>query len=142
MKAYRDAAVLPVGLVHPVILPKAHPPFLRGDYEVAVFAAMRAVEVAVRKAGGFPDNELGVDLMRKAFHNKTGPLTDKKVVDAEREAISHLFAGASGAAKNPPSHREVEMNRAEAARLILFASHLMSIVDDRIRQVEGSPSST
>jgi uncharacterized protein (TIGR02391 family) len=130
-QAYRDAAVLPVGLMHPDILSKAHPPFLRGDYEVAVFAAMRAVEVAVRKAGGFPDDELGVPLMRKAFDAETGPLSDKTIVVPERQATAHLFAGAIGAAKNPPSHREIEMNRVEAARLILFASHLMSIVDNR-----------
>jgi uncharacterized protein (TIGR02391 family) len=130
-KSYRDAAVLPVGLVHPDILPKAHPPFLRGDYELAVLAAMRAVEVAVRKAGGYPDGEVGVALMRKAFDASTGPLSDKTSIVAEREARAHLFAGAIGAAKNPPSHREIEMDRVEAARLIIFASYLMSIVVDR-----------
>jgi uncharacterized protein (TIGR02391 family) len=131
VEAYRQAAVLPAGLVHPAILPKVNPPFLRGDYEVAVFAAFRAVEVAVRKAGRFDDEELGVPLMRKAFDKRKGPLTDKRVVESERDAVAHLFAGAIGAAKNPTSHREVEMNRTEAARLILFASYLLSVVDAR-----------
>jgi uncharacterized protein (TIGR02391 family) len=131
VEAYRQAAVLPAGLVHPAILPKVNPPFLRGDYEVAVFAAFRAVEVAVRTAGRFDDDELGVPLMRKAFDKRKGPLTDKRVVEAEREAVAHLFAGAIGAAKNPTSHREVDMNRTEAARLILFASYLLSVVDAR-----------
>jgi uncharacterized protein (TIGR02391 family) len=131
VESYRDAAILPAGLVHSELLPKVHPSFLRGDYEVAVFAAFRAVEVAVRKAGGFKDDELGVSLMRKAFDPETGPLSDKTVVLAERQAAAHLFAGAIGAAKNPPSHREVEMDRTEAARLILFASYLLSVVDAR-----------
>ena len=89
---------------------------MRGDHDIAVFAAFKAIEVAVRSACSFPDGELGVPLMRKAFHPETGPLTDKSVVPSEREATAALFAGAIGAAKNPSSHREFEMNKAEAAR--------------------------
>ncbi|MGA2145873.1 MAG: TIGR02391 family protein [Bryobacteraceae bacterium] len=129
--AYRQAAILPTGLVHPDILEKSHAAFMRGDHDIAVFAAFKAIEVAVRNACGFPDGELGVPLMRKAFHPETGPLTDKAVVVSEREATAALFAGAIGAAKNPTSHREFEMSKVEAARLILFASHLMSIVNAR-----------
>ncbi len=62
--------------------------------------------------------------MRKAFHPDSGPLTDKALVPAEREAEMHLFRGAIGHAKNPASHRDVAMSAPEAARLILFASHL------------------
>src|ERR1035441_1322728 len=53
--------------------------------------------------------------MRKAFNPETGRLTDKSVVTSEREATAALFAGAIGAAKNPSSHREFEMSKAEAA---------------------------
>jgi uncharacterized protein (TIGR02391 family) len=130
--AYRDAAILPAGLTHPAILEKVESMFLRDDHEVAVFAAFKAVEVAVRTAGDYPDGELGVPLMRKAFNPENGRLTDKSIVAPEREAISSLFAGAIGAAKNPTSHRDFEMSKVEAARLILFASYLMSIVDARI----------
>jgi len=130
--AYRRAAILPSALIHPAILEKSHSAFMRGDHDIAVFAAFKAIEVAVRSACGFSDGELGVPLMRKAFHPETGPLTDKSVVPSEREATAALFAGAIGAAKNPSSHREFEMNKAEAARLIVFASHLMSIIEGRI----------
>jgi uncharacterized protein (TIGR02391 family) len=129
--AYRQAAILPTGLVHPEILRESESAFLRGDHDIAVFAAFKAIEVAVRTAGGFGVGELGVPLMRKAFHSDTGPLTDKAAVVAEREAMLNLFAGAIGAAKNPASHRDVEMSKVEAARLILFASYLMSIVEAR-----------
>ena len=121
---YRAGTILPTGLVNPDILEKSYASFMHGDHDIAVLAAFKAVEIAVRKAAGYQEGELGVPLMRKAFHPDTGPLTDKTVVVAEREAMASLFAGAIGAAKNPASHRDVEMSRIEAARLIVFASYL------------------
>jgi uncharacterized protein (TIGR02391 family) len=128
---YRHSAILPEGLVHPDISKQVSGSFLRGDYDIAVFSAFKAVEIAVRKRGGYAEGELGAPLMRKAFAPATGPLTDATLEGGEQEAQSHLFAGAIGAAKNPASHRDVEMGSAEAARLILFASYLLSIVDSR-----------
>jgi uncharacterized protein (TIGR02391 family) len=90
--------------------------------------AAKAVEVAVRKAGGYEEGELGRKLMRKAFESESGPLADMTLESGERKAQADLFAGAIGAAKNPASHRDVEMSKIEAARLILLASYLMSIV--------------
>ena len=54
-----------------------------------------------------------------------------------REAVAAMFAGAIGHAKNPPSHRDVKMNRQTAARLVVFASHLLDVVDTR-RGAAGS----
>ena len=73
--------------------------FHRGKYDTAVFEAMKAVEVAVRKAAGLTDKEVGVALMRKAFDKATGPLTDISMEEGEREARAHLFAGAIGSYK-------------------------------------------
>src|SRR5262245_52324367 len=70
----------------------------------------------------------GTDLMRKAFHERTGPLTDQSLPKAERESFAHLFAGAIGAYKNPHSHRKVTIN-SEAQRQVLQASHLLHIID-------------
>jgi uncharacterized protein (TIGR02391 family) len=137
VRSYAAATDLPVGLVHPEILTKARAAFLRGDYDVAVLAALRTVEVAVREAGGFRSEEVGVRLMRDAFNSEKGPLTDMSAAFAEREAMSALFAGAIGAAKNPPSHREVEMGRAAAVQLIMLASYLMSVVNDRAGRRAG-----
>jgi uncharacterized protein (TIGR02391 family) len=137
VRAYADAIDLPPGLVHPVVLDKSQASFLRGDHDLAVLAAFKAVEVAVRAACRYRKGELGVPLMRRAFNRDTGPLTDKKQEVGERNAMQDLFAGAIGAAKNPASHLDVEMDRFEAARLIVFASYLMSIVDARAAALSG-----
>jgi uncharacterized protein (TIGR02391 family) len=131
VRMYTEPSILPIGLVHASILERVHPAFRHGNYGVAVFSAFHAVEVAVRKAGKFDAEAIGVSLMREAFKPGTGRLANLDLPAAEQEAEAHLFAGAIGAAKNPTGHRDVEMNREEAARLILFASHLLAIVDAR-----------
>jgi uncharacterized protein (TIGR02391 family) len=131
--AYRHGNVLPVGLLHPRIAEKVRPMFMRGDYAVAVVQSFKEVEMAVRKAAGLPNDLVGVALMREAFHTHTGKLTDKESVVAEREAMSALFAGAMGYCRNPTAHRDVELDRVSAARLITFASYLLTEVDSRAK---------
>jgi uncharacterized protein Ymh len=131
VEAFRKGRILPT-----LFAEKVAPLFRRGDHDVAVFQAFKEVEVAVRhaanaKGAGYADSEVGTTLMRKAFHPETGPLADKTLVVAEREAEMHLFAAAIGHAKNPTSHRDVAITALEAARLIVFASHLFDIVERR-----------
>ena len=57
------------GELHPSLRP-ARTNFELGDYETACFAAMKAVEVEVRRAAGLGNDLLGVNLMRKAFSPK------------------------------------------------------------------------
>jgi uncharacterized protein (TIGR02391 family) len=129
VETYRQGNILPVGLLHPILAEKVRPMFLRGDYDVAVFQAFKEVEVAVRSAAGFSNAVVGVTLMHEAFNPKDGPLTDKNAVGGERVALMELFAGAIGHGKNPPSHREVAIERVSAARLIGLASHLLTQID-------------
>jgi uncharacterized protein (TIGR02391 family) len=105
--------------------------FLRGDYDDAVFKAFKTVEMAVRAAASLPDGMVGIEVMRTAFNPTTGVLADTNVVPAEREALSHIFAGVIGHAKNPGSHRTVNHSVVEAAHLIGFASYLLGIVEAR-----------
>jgi len=130
LTALHKADLLPASTVHPVLIQKVRPAFLRGDYDVAVFQSFKEVEVSVREASGLTDC-LGVDLMRKAFDAKAGPLTDSELPIAEREAVAHLFAGAIGSQKNPHSHRNVSVSAIEAVELIMLASRLLRIVEAR-----------
>jgi hypothetical protein len=136
VEAYRKGRILPDDLLPILFAEKVVPLFRRGDHDIAVFQAFKEVEVAVRnaanaKGAGYSNSEVGVSLMRKAFHPDNGPLTDTTLVFAEREAEMHLFSGAIGHAKNPPSHRDFAITAQEAARLIIFASYLLGIVDQR-----------
>jgi uncharacterized protein (TIGR02391 family) len=131
--SFRHSSLFPKDSIHPKLAQKVYPLFLRGDYETAIFQAFKSVEVAVREAAPSVDAKLyGVDLMRKAFHPETGPLTDKVEPVAEREALLALFAGAIGRFKNPTSHRHVPVTSpSETVETLMFASHLLRIVDDR-----------
>jgi hypothetical protein len=67
---------------------------MRGEFDVAAFQAMKAVEVSVRAASGLGDNLIGVNLMREAFAPDAGPLTDVNAEGGERVGRMELFAGA------------------------------------------------
>lgn len=131
-RRFSEAASFPKALLHPLIADKVWLDLARGELADAVFASYRAVEEAVRKAGGYGETEIGVDLMRKAFDPKGGPLVDMNQNKPEREALAHMFAGAIGSYKNPHSHRTVTISDPrEAQEMVMHASHLLRIVETR-----------
>jgi uncharacterized protein (TIGR02391 family) len=128
----RAALAFPKSLLHPSIADKVFAALMRNELDEAVFAAFKAVEVAVRAAGNYKATDISVPLMRKAFDAKAGPLSDQNQPEAEREALCHLFAGAIGSYKNPHSHGTVALtDLREAQQQVMLATHLLSIVDAR-----------
>jgi uncharacterized protein (TIGR02391 family) len=125
--------------LHPSLQGHVRPQFLMGEYEIAAFAAMKAVEVRVRKLCGYSDSEIGVKLMMHAF-GPGAPLCEAGLDGGELKARQDLFAGAIGTIKNPTSHRDVYYeDPTEASEVVLLADLLMRILD---RIPSPAPSSS
>ena len=130
LEAYRNANLLPKQLLHSSIVEDVWSHFLRGKYDTAIFEAFKAVEIAVRNAANCTDEDRGTyQLMRNIFHPDTGKLSDANQTSDEKQATSDLFAGAMGLFRNPHAHRNISVTAEEAVEIIMFASHLLRIVD-------------
>lgn len=135
---FQAARLLPRETLNPRMADVVWQAFMRAQFDVAVFQAMKAVEVAVREASGLGDHLIGVRLMREAFALDGGALTDMAAERGENQGRMDLFAGAVASYKNPHSHRDVNLNSPhEAMEIIFLANHLLRIVDSRVAANEA-----
>ena len=58
----------------------------RGDHDTAILQ-VKEVEVSVREACKYTDEDIGVPMMKKAFAVSTVPLTDTQALRAEQEHL-------------------------------------------------------
>ena len=130
-ETYKYLRLLPRESLHPAISVSTFALFARGHYDTVVFEAFRAVEVAVREAGGLPQDMVGVQLIEKPLSRNLA-LHALEQVKGEQEALCHFFAGAMGLFKNPTSHRANTVTTPEAAAsLVMLADYLLKMVDKR-----------
>lgn len=137
LSGVRALARIDAGL-HPMIERQARRQFLLGEYENAIFSAMKAVEVRIRELGNFGNDMIGSKLISAAF-NETGPLSDPAAESGERKGLQQLFYGAYAVLRNPSAHREVSFDDvAEAADAVMTASFLMRILDGVEKRINGT----
>jgi uncharacterized protein (TIGR02391 family) len=115
--------------LHPDLQGVCKVTYERGEYDTAVFAAMRAVEVAVRDAAGLSPHKYGDGVMTEAFR-ADGPLVEETSTKSEQEAYLKLFSGAYGVFRHPAAHNNVAYHSpTEAADILHLADILLRIVD-------------
>ena len=128
----RLAAAERLGMaLHPRLAQRIEQQFLLGEYELAVFAAMKEVEVRVRELAGSPSSLLGVKLMQQAFSPTAAGAPYGAQADAgEQVATMNLFSGAISLFKNPTSHRPVNYDDPSVAgEIVLLADLLLRLLD-------------
>jgi uncharacterized protein (TIGR02391 family) len=128
-RVIREYVLMPETYVHPLIVKTSFRLLNSGEFDSAVLKAFRTIETAIRKRIKASADDVGVNLIRRAFHPESGPLTNMALPKAEREAFCHYLAGAFGYYKNPCSHRDVDMDFLSAFERIVVASDLLKIVE-------------
>lgn len=127
-RVVKEYALMPESYVHPSIIKNSFSLLNDGHFESAVLQAFKTIETSIREKINAQPEEVGIKLIRKAFHPDNGPLTNMNLPKAEREAFCNYIAGAFGYYKNPCSHRDVEMDFITAFDRIVVASDLIKVI--------------
>ncbi len=129
-RVVNEYTVTPETYLHPKIAKRCLP-LLKKETTLdnAVTDAFKVLEMTVRRKIGAPDDEVGLKLLRRAFHPQTGLLTDYTLPAAEREGFTNYIAGAYGYYRNSSSHRDTSIDFLSAFMRVVVASDLLWIVE-------------
>ena len=130
-EAVRQRGLLAPEMLHRLLRNDIYSDFQSGQFGKAVFGAFKVVEIEVRRAARRPDGEFGNELIRIAFNETNGPLTDMTEKKSAREALKMLFAGSLARFRNPEGHIFREFSDAfEPMQELMLASRLLRIVEE------------
>jgi len=117
--------------LHPKIVQRCRQCFESGQYDDAIFNAMKTVEEEIRSRSGAASTDLGVALVSKVMNPNQNPKLVFSSVKAEQEAAHSMYRGAIGSFKNPLSHRFLDTcDPIKTFEILGFASLLMRMLDD------------
>lgn len=131
-KVIKEYALIPETYIHSRIIEKCFSLLNGKHFESAVLQAFKEIEISIREKIAAEPEDVGVKLIRRAFHPEKGPLANMNLPVSEREAFCNYIAGAFGFYKNPCSHRNVEMDYITAFDRIVVASDLLKTIDSSI----------
>ncbi len=116
-------------LLHPRVAEAALGDLERGRPDIAVFAAFREPEIAVREVAGVTSHAKDTFYDAFAIRGKSrGPLVPHNMETGEVISLREMMAGAYGFSRNPSAHRNVQ-NDTQAMRLLIIASALFSVLE-------------
>ena len=116
--------------LHPKILQRCRKRFEDGQYDDAIFNAMKTVEEEIRIRSGSASTDLGVNLVSRVMNPKSPKLIFSSVA-AEQEAAHYMYRGAVGSFKNPLSHRFLDTSDpVKTFEILGFASLLIRMLDE------------
>ncbi len=133
-------------LLHPDILRVSEKLYRDGSYAEAVCNAFIEINFRLKKlyCETYPNVENvpdGQSLMNKVFADNdplfyVGDRTTQTGKDIQ-SGTRFLFAGAMAAFRNPKSHENIQIEKADSMRRLIFASMLMFKIDELIKKVNA-----
>lgn len=111
--------------------------FERGEYELAIFNALKTLENLVKKKSNIRELS-GSSLMAKVF-NENNPILKiseytKTPQKSEQQGVKFLFMGSMLAIRNPLAHEDkIKINPHTALKYIIFTSLLADFLEQSVK---------
>ncbi len=124
------AAVRVIELMPTAISARIIPELSRGDYDVAIATAFKAIEVRMRERAGLSTHDFGSRLARKFFQRVASTALQQSQRHGDLSDEEHLFVGALGLYRDRAVHEAPHIDSLPyALEVIVIAGHLLRIVE-------------